>query len=77
MLIYRIWEHSLKFNGGVMTKYIILLSAVMAFACNYECEERKIAALERIATALEKLNNNNVSHPNIVVNSYSKIVSKI
>lgn len=52
-----------------MTKYIILLSAVMAFACNYECEERKIAALERIATALEKLNNNSY-HPNVVVNSY-------
>lgn len=53
-----------------MTKYIILLSAVMAFACNSECEQRKIAALERIATALEKLNNNNSYHPNVVVNSY-------
>lgn len=41
-----------------MTKYIILLSAVMAFACGYDCEKRKIDALERIATALEKINRN-------------------
>lgn len=41
-----------------MTKYIILLSAVMAFACGYECENRKIVALERIADALEKMNRN-------------------
>lgn len=41
-----------------MTKYIILLSAVMAFACGYDCEKRKIDALERIATALEKMNRN-------------------
>ncbi len=41
-----------------MTKYIILFSAVMAFACDYDCEHRKIDALERIATALEKMDRN-------------------
>lgn len=41
-----------------MTKFIILFSAVMAFACGYDCEKRKIDALERIATALENMNRN-------------------
>lgn len=41
-----------------MTKFIILFSAVMAFACGYDCEKRKIDALERIATALEKMDGN-------------------
>ena len=41
-----------------MTKFIILFSAVMAFACGYDCEHRKIEALERIATALEKMDRN-------------------
>ena len=41
-----------------MTKFIILFSAVMAFACGYDCEKRKIDALERIATALEKMDRN-------------------
>ena len=41
-----------------MTKFIILFSAVLAFACGYDCEHRKIEALERIATALEKMDRN-------------------
>lgn len=41
-----------------MTKFIILFSAVMAFACGYDCEKRKIDALERIAAALEKMDGN-------------------
>jgi len=41
-----------------MTKFIILFSAVMAFACGYDCEKRKIDALERIATALENMDRN-------------------
>ena len=30
----------------------------MAFACGWDCEKRKMEALERIATALEKMNSN-------------------
>lgn len=41
-----------------MTKFIILFSAVLAFACGYDCEKRKIDALERIAAALEKMDGN-------------------
>ena len=44
-------------KGLTMTKYIILFSAVVAFAqCNSDCEWRKVRALERIAAALEKAN---------------------
>lgn len=39
-----------------MTKYIIFLTAISAFAqCNQDCEFRKINALERIASALERI----------------------